>query len=81
MPDYRDQPTHALEEAPDGALRAYSPDFVASLFDVSRRTIYTLIASGELPSLEIGRLRRIPHSAVVAYLQRQLAATAAAERK
>ena len=40
----------------------------ADLLKVGRTTVYELIRSGQLDSIVIGRLRRIRHTALVAYL-------------
>lgn len=40
---------------------------------VSRQVLYALIRSGELPSLRIGRSRRIPAEAVAAFIEQKLA--------
>ena len=42
----------------------------ADLLKVGRTTVYDLISSGRLGSVTIGRLRRIRHTDVVAYLDR-----------
>ena len=39
---------------------------------VSRATIYTLMDSGDLPFVKIGRARRIPKRAVIEFAQRNL---------
>lgn len=48
----------------------YNPQDAAAELGVSRQTIYALMAAGELPSVKIGRCRRIRHEALVAYLDR-----------
>jgi excisionase family DNA binding protein len=45
---------------------------VAELLKLGRITIYELIDAGELPSIKIGRCRRIPTSAIGAFIQRKL---------
>lgn len=40
---------------------------------VSRSRAYELIRAGELPSIKIGRSRRVPRSAIEAYIARLLA--------
>lgn len=42
----------------------------ADQLGISRSMVYELLASGELESICIGRLRRIPHEALVAYVGR-----------
>lgn len=46
-------------------------DEAADLLNVSRRTVETLIHSGELPSVKIRRRRLIPHRALKAYIRRK----------
>lgn len=41
----------------------------------SRDSIYKLMQSGQLPSLKIGRSRRIPESAVEAFIAERLDST------
>jgi len=41
----------------------------AELLSVSERTVDTLVHSGEITSLKIGRARRIPKKAVTAYIR------------
>lgn len=49
---------------------------------LTRRTIHTLVAKGELETVRIGQTRMIPHSSIEAYLERQMAkARAAREAK
>lgn len=47
----------------DNAI-AFTVEEVAKNCRLSRSRVYALIASGELRSIKIGRLRRIPASAV-----------------
>jgi excisionase family DNA binding protein len=53
---------------------AYPPCEAASLLGVSRARLYQLIddrdGAPEIPSLKIGRSRRVRHEAIVAYLDR-----------
>lgn len=44
----------------------------AKLLAVSRATIYELMECGELPSVWIGRARRIPTFALKAYVERKV---------
>lgn len=43
---------------------------VARALDCSRSKAYELIASGELESLRLGGLRRVPHAALLAYIEK-----------
>ena len=47
-----------------------TPERAADRLDVGRTTVYELIASGQLDSVKIGRARRIPAEALVAYVER-----------
>ena len=49
------------------------PEQAALLLGCGRTYIYGLMDRGELPSLRIGRLRRIPRAAVEAYIVDQVA--------
>lgn len=49
---------------------AYPPNDAAQILGVSRATIYNLMNAGEIPSVKIGRCRRIRHEALIAYLDR-----------
>lgn len=60
--------------AEDGRLNAskllYEPEEAAWAIGQSRSTIYAKMASGEIPSVKIGRSRRIPRAALEAYVAR-----------
>lgn len=47
-----------------------TPERAAEQLDIGRTTVYGLMASGELSSVKIGRSRRIPADALVAYVDR-----------
>jgi excisionase family DNA binding protein len=49
-----------------------TPTEAADLLGVSRTTVYDLIRSRRLDSVQIGRCRRIPRTALVAYVDRLL---------
>lgn len=42
---------------------------VATVLRLSKMTVYRLIATGELPSVRIGRSIRIPHAAAKALIE------------
>lgn len=42
---------------------------VASRFRVSRQTVYDWIAEGQLPAVKIGKITRIPESALAAFVK------------
>jgi excisionase family DNA binding protein len=51
----------------------FTPEQVArDVLRVGRTTVYELMGKGELRSITIGRLRRIPSSALEEYIQRQV---------
>ncbi|MEH7548742.1 helix-turn-helix domain-containing protein [Neobacillus vireti] len=41
--------------------RAYTPDEVAQIFQISKHTVYELIKRGELQAFKIGNKMRIEH--------------------
>lgn len=44
--------------------KAYTPEQVAEMLQLSRNTIYDLIARGEIVAKKIGKVYRIPKSAI-----------------
>jgi excisionase family DNA binding protein len=48
-----------IEAIPTEQKLLYRPEEVAGLLSISRAYVYELIESGELPSVQIGRSRRI----------------------
>lgn len=44
------------------------PEDAADALDLSRTTVFALIAAGELESVKIGRARRVPRDAIEAYV-------------
>lgn len=42
--------------------RAYTPDEVAQIFQISKHTVYELIKRGELKAFKIGNKMRIEHA-------------------
>lgn len=54
---------------------AHSPEGASRRIGVPLRTVYTLIATGELRSFKEGKRRLIPDIECVGYVQRKLAAT------
>ena len=55
-------------DAPDPTLVALTVEEAARRLGVGRTTMYALLASGEIPSVTIGRLRRIPAEALNEYV-------------
>lgn len=56
--------------AADSEKLLLTPEDVAQRLSVGRSTVYALMRAGELRSVRIGRLRRIPVGAVRAYVER-----------
>jgi excisionase family DNA binding protein len=50
-----------------------SPEEAFGLLGVGRATFFKMLSSGEIPSLKIGRLRRIPAEALRGWVERQVA--------
>ncbi|MFJ4001590.1 MULTISPECIES: helix-turn-helix domain-containing protein [Streptomyces] len=74
-----DEPTTLpLAPAEDPTLVLLTVEEAARRLRVGRTTCYGLIRSGELESIDIGRLRRVPADAPAAYLARRRAARRAA---
>lgn len=51
-----------------------TPTEIASVLRVSKMTVYRLIHSGELPSVQIGRSYRVHRKALAEYLNKEAAA-------
>lgn len=47
------------------------PEVAAERLSVSRATVYELLAEGRIESIKIGRSRRIPESALMAFIEAQ----------
>ncbi|GGM82270.1 hypothetical protein GCM10012275_61120 [Longimycelium tulufanense] len=60
-------PTPTHDRAPRLLL---SVEDAAARLDIGRTTMFALIKSGEIASVRIGRLRRVPMDALRAYLRR-----------
>jgi len=56
-------PTSRHEGLSDGRL-LYRPEDAATILSVTRTRVYDLIRSGQLPSVKLGRSRRIPGAAL-----------------
>lgn len=54
-------------------MMAYSVRSAAKVLDLSIRTVWDLVSSGELPSFKIGASRRILRAEMDAYLKRKAA--------
>lgn len=51
--------------------RYYSPEDLARKFKISLSSVYKLVRSGEIPSLRLGKIYRIPESTLSRYIQNQ----------
>ncbi|MGG7573566.1 helix-turn-helix domain-containing protein [Streptomyces sirii] len=60
--------------AVDSTLVLLTVEEAARRLRIGRTTCYGLIRSGELESIDVGRLRRVPADAPAAYLARRRAA-------
>ncbi|MFJ8110040.1 excisionase family DNA-binding protein [Streptomyces sp. NPDC096132] len=70
--------TAQLAEVVDPTLVLLTVEEAARRLRIGRTLCYQLIRSGELESIDIGRLRRVPADAPAAYLARRRAAKRAA---
>lgn len=61
-------PTSGTEEVEQSGVVLLTVDDVCERLRQSRRTVYKLIGTGALPSLTLGASRRIPSSALNAYI-------------
>jgi excisionase family DNA binding protein len=57
-----------------------SPEETCATLGVKRATLFKLLAAGIIPSIKIGRLRRIPVDALHRYVERQVAEQTGTER-
>lgn len=56
----------------------YRPNEAAELLQISRSRMFELIAQGEIESVKLGHLRRVPAEALTAYVAKLRAAAARA---
>ena len=54
-----------------GSRLLYSVAEAASLLGVGRTYMFRLIATGEVESIKVGKLRKIPHDALGRYIDQQ----------
>jgi excisionase family DNA binding protein len=52
----------------------FSVEAAAEVLSISRTRMFALIKTGEMPSIQVGRLRRIPAGALAEYVARLTAA-------
>lgn len=60
------------EEEPQAKLLA-TIDEAASLLNIRRSLFYKLVREGEIPTIKVGRTRRVPVMSLREYVLRQLA--------
>lgn len=65
-----------VSSATDGSddtssARAYNVPHAALLLDLSERKVWDLIKRKEIDSFKVGRARRVPHEAIVAFIERK----------
>lgn len=56
-----------------------SPDEACEALGIKRSTLFKMLESGEIPSIKIGRLRRIPVDGFRLYVERQVVAQTGVE--
>jgi excisionase family DNA binding protein len=56
-----------------------SPDETCEMIGVRRSTLYQMLDAGEIPSIRVGRLRRIPLDRLRAWIDERLVAEAVAQ--
>lgn len=61
----------ATGEVPPIAARLYTVAEVAKALNLSRTKVYEFVLGGDLPSLTLGRSRRIPAAALDAWIERR----------
>ena len=63
--------TAEQEQPPGGGRLLYSVTEAADLLGVGRTYMFRLIATGEVESIKVGRLRKIPRDALGRYIDRR----------
>ena len=58
------KPSQPADDPPSNAPRLLRPADVAALLGISRSRVFELLASGSIPSVRIGRSRRIPETSL-----------------
>lgn len=56
----------------------YKPEAAAAALGIGRSKVFELIAAGQIETVQIGRSRRVPAQALVAYVDRLRGATTSA---
>jgi len=57
-----------------------SPDEACAVLGVRRSMLFKMLEAGEIPSIKIGRLRRIPVDGLRLYVERQVVAQTGVEK-
>lgn len=70
--DSKTREKNAPRESPDRLL--LTVEEAANLLNLGRTKTYSLVRSGEIESVQIGRLRRVPKSAIDDYTERLISA-------
>lgn len=67
--DNKETPPAPLRKiAPEPPQLLYTVEQVADILTIGRSKTYELVMSGDIASVTIGRLRRVPAASVVAYV-------------
>lgn len=74
-------PTEGTKEVEQSGVVLLTVDDVCERLRQSRRTVYKLIGTGALPSLTLGASRRIPSSALNAYIAALIASSSNVSRE
>ncbi len=64
----------ASSTAPVAPVRLLTPEQAAQVLGCGRSHMFRLIAAGEIRSIKVGRLRRIPVGEVEQYIERLMSA-------
>jgi excisionase family DNA binding protein len=65
-----DTPPHPTDQPTTNGCDLLSVESAAQRLSIGRTTMYALLKRGEITSIRIGRLRRIPTHALTAYTAR-----------
>jgi excisionase family DNA binding protein len=67
-----DAPLHGAKLENAAQVRLLTPEEAARWLGVGRSTLYELLAAGEIPSIRIGRCRRIPSWELRRFIEEKL---------
>jgi excisionase family DNA binding protein len=72
---------HITAQLPDPRVQpTVTVDFVAEILGVGRQCVYRAVRTGEIPSIRVGRLIRVPTARLLALLGQEQAPTAEAHQ-